>query len=427
MSLTGNQLLAALSEFLDDSWSSTSTSAGTTSTVVDINLQRFRENANEESFIRFTEDSTVPGILNLVRRVSNFTGSTLTFAPVLPQAVESGKDYQIHRWDPAKKFRALDRARILAFPQVAKIVVDETVTSDGESTELAIPSSIRRGPAQVWYEDDLAPTVRWNILANPHLTSTSSWTATSVTAAAYADALTNLTIPRVETSCVKLTSGVAGSLSQALGSTYAALMAGRRVSFGCWVYSRTAGPTVSINDDAGSPTSSTAHAGGGWQFLQVSRNISGTNASTLTFAINPLTNNAVFVERAYAGAIDRIPLTYSNLIPRRGVHRDDDDASVRLMYAAPKGRQYRMEGRTPVTALGTDVATQGAATMEVGENDQDLLISTAARILLTWEGMSAGDIEKVFPQVAMAEARFRELQEDWKRRYPRQGFVSPAW
>ena len=426
MSLTGNELLTALSVFLDDSWSSTTDSAGTTTTLVDSTLQRFRANANEESFIRFTEDSTTPGNLNLVRRITNFTGSTPTFAPAAPQAVETAKDYQIHRWDPAKKFRALDRARILAFPQVAKIVVDETVTSDGESTEIAIPSSIRRGPAHVWYEDELSPTVRWNILANPKLTSATSWTATSVSAATYTEALTDLTVPRIEDSCVKLTSGLSGSLSQALGATYAAVMAGRKVSFGAWVYSLSATPTVSITDDSATSTSA-AHGGLGWQFLQITRNVVGTNATTLTFKINPLTDNAVFVERAYAGAINRIPITYSNLIPRKGVHRDDDDAMLRLMYSAPRGRQYRLEGRTPVTALGTDAATQGTATMEVGENDQDLLLATAARILLTWEGMSSGEIEKVYPQIAVAEQRFKEMAEDWRRKYPSSGWIRPAW
>lgn len=426
MTLTGEQLLTALSVFLDDSWDSTTTSAGSTTTLTDTTLQRFRENANEESFIRFTEDSTVAGNLYLVRRINNFTGSTLTFGPATPQTVETAKDYQIHRWDPAKKFRALDRARILAFPQVAKIVVDETVTSDGHSTELTIPTSIRRGPAQVFYEDVLSPQSYWNLLTNPTLRDSTGWTATSVTASTYTGLVTDLLIPRHETSCVKLLTGASGNIAQSLGATAAAAYAGRRMSFGAWVYSRTAGCTVSITDDSATSTSTT-HGGLGWQLLTVSRDIAGTNATTLTVKINPLTNNAVYVEHAFFGAIDRIPQTYTNLVPRKGIHRDDDDTNLYLQYAAPKGRQYRMVGRTPVTALGTTVATQPTNTMEVGENDQDLLIATAARILLTWEGMSSGEIEKMYPQIAVAEHRFKEMVEDWKRRYPQSGFVTPAW
>jgi hypothetical protein len=424
MSMTGEALLTAFSEFLNDLWSSTTTALGSATTLTDSALQRFGDKANEEAFIRFTEDSGTPGNIYLIRRTSRFLTDTFTFAPAVPQAVESGKDYQVHRWDPEKKFRALDRARILAFPQVAKIVVDETMTSDGESIELPIPSAIRKGPAQVWYESPISPSVSWNILTNPELLTSSGWTATSVTAATYGRQTSDELVPKMEDSCVKLTSGALGSLNQPLGATVAARYAGRRVSFGAWVYSRTAGCTVSITDDAATSTSA-AHGGLGWQFLTVSRDVSGTNATTLTPKINPLTNNAVFVERAYFGQVDRIVVPYTNgPLHRNGIHRNDDDANLYLKRPAPRGYQYRLVGRTPVTALGTNTTTQTTNTMEVTEADQDLLLATAARILLTWEGMASGDIDKLFPQIAAAEARFNEMKTDWQRRYPRSGFVS---
>lgn len=423
MSLTGQQLLTALSIFLDDYWASTSTSAGTTTTVVDTALQRFGEKANEEAYIRITEDSTTPGNIYLIRRITSFTGSTLTFAPVLPQAVESGKDYELHRWDPAKKFRALDRARILAFPQVANIIVNEALTSDGYSTEITIPSAMRKGPAQVWAEVPLSPNVTWNLLSNPNLASMTGWTATSVTAAVYDRSANDQVVPKLENSCIKLTSGASGYISQSLSATLAAAMAGRRVSAGAWVYSRTSGATVVIVDDSGTLATSTTHGGAGWQFLQVSGNVTGTNATTLTMRIVPSTNNATFVERAYFGQVDRISLDYKALMPRDGIHRDDDDAMLYLKYPAPRGYQYRIVGRTPVSALGTVASTQVTNTMEVSETDQDLLLATAARILLTWEGMSAGEIEKAFPLIAVAEQRFKELEKDWRRSYPRAGSV----
>ena len=424
MSLTGAQVLTAFSIFLDDYFASTSTSAGTSTTVVDTTLQRYGEKANEEAFVRLTEDSTTPGNIYLVRRVTGFTGNTLTIAPAFPQAVESGKDYELHRWDPAKKFRALDRARILAFPQVANIIVNETLTSDGFSTELTIPSAIRRGPSQVWVEQPLSPSISWNLLTNPNLTSMSSWTASSVTTATYTRTANDHIVPKLEPSCVKLTSGGAsGYIAQAMSASIAASMAGRRVSAGAWVYSRTAGSLVRIVDDSGTLASSTAHAGGGWEFLQVSGNVTGTNATTLEIRILPVTNNAVFVERAFLGQVDRISLDYKTLLPRDGIHRDDDDAKLYLKYPAPRGHQYRLVGRTPITSLGTDLTTQTQTSMEIAEADQDLLLATAARILLTWEGMSSGEIEKNFPMLAIVEGRFKELQEDWRRRYPRGGYI----
>lgn len=423
MARTGAQLERALSEFLDDSWSSSSDGAGSTTTLVDSALKRFGDRALEEGFIRFTEDSTTPGNIWLVRRVTRFVTDTATFSPAVPQAVETAKDYEFHRWDPAQKFAALDRARILAFPQVAKIVVDETYTSDGESAEVPIPTSIRRGPAQVYYEEPLSPTARWNILTNPQLKTATSWTATSVTAATYARTANDLLVPRIEDSCVLLTSGASGSLNQPLGATVAARYAGRRMSFGAWVYSRTAGCTVSITDDSATSTS-TAHSGLGWEFLTVSRNIAGTNATTLTVKINPLTNNAVFAERAFFGQIDRLSTPFPNgPMQRLGVHRDSDDANLYLKRPAPRGYQYRLVGRTPVTALGTTAATQVTNSMEINEEDQDLLIATAARVLLTWKGMSTGEMDKQYPQIAAAEQRFKEMRADWSRRLPRGGFI----
>lgn len=423
MSLTGAALLTAFSVFIDDYFASTSTSAGTTTTVVDTTLQRFGEKANEEAFVRLTEDSGTPGNIYLVRRVTGFTGNTLTIAPAFPQSVETGKDYELHRWDPAKKFRALDRARILAFPQVANIIVNETLTSDGYSTELTIPSAIRRGPSQVWAEQPLSPSISWNLLTNPNLTSIDGWTRAGVTAATYTRTVNDHVVPKLEPSCVKLTSGSSGYIYQNMSTTIAAAMAGRRMSAGAWVYSRTAGSLVRITDDSGALASSTAHGGTGWEFLQVSANITGTNATTLRPEIHPVTNNAVFVERAFFGQVDRISLDYKTLVPRDGIHRDDDDSRLYLKYPASRGHQYRLVGRTPITALGTDITTQTTNTMEVSEADQDLLLATAARILFTWEGMSAGEIDKTFPMIAVVESRFKELRTDWARQYPRSGFI----
>lgn len=422
MAMTGEELLVELSKLLDDYFASTTTGAGTTSTLVDTALQRFGEKANEEAFVRITTESATAGNLYDVRRITTFTGSTITFAPVLAQTVATSMTYQIHRWDPAKKFRALDRARILAFPQVARIVTDETLTSDGVSTELDIPSIVRRGPAHVWAEEPIGDT-SWNLLTNSRLTSTSSWTATSVTAAVYTRTVNDSVIPKLESTCVKLTSGASGTLSQALGATYGSAMAGRRVSFGVWLYSLTNGPVVRITDNAGS-VESDPHMGNGWEFLQVSKDVSGTNTTTLTALIVPGTNNAVYVERALFGAINRIPVSFPILVPRDGVQRDSDEARLLLVRPAPRGRQYRIVGRAPVSELGSNQFLQASNTMEVDTEDQDLLLATAARVLLTWEGMSTGEIDKTFPIISVMEARFRELQEDWKRRYPRAGYIS---
>jgi hypothetical protein len=425
MTLTGADLLEALSEALDDLHQSTTTGAGSTTTLVDSTLAKFGDRANEEAFVRLTEDSAVAGNIWLVRRITRFVTDTLTLDSAVPQIIDTGKDYEIHRYDPRKKFRALDRARILAFPQVAKIVVDETLTSDGTNTQLAIPTSIRRGPAFVWSEEPLDPQIRWNLLTNPRLNSLDGWTASSTTASLYQRTANDFVIPRHEDYCTKLVGN--GTYRQSLGSTLAAAAAGRRASVAAWVYSRYATPTVTVIDDSGTIITSNTHGGAGWQFLTGSATITGTNATTLTVSINTGTANAVFVERVWFGFVDAIKTDYPHPVRRRGTHRDEDEAFLRIRAAVPRGYQYRLEGRTPVTALGETAATQVTNTMEVSETDQDLIIYTAMRILLTWEGMGTGEMEARYPEIAAAEARFKELEEDWKRRYPQSGYLDSSW
>lgn len=434
MALTGVQLLSALGQFLNDNFSSTTTSNGAANgtTITDTALQMFGDRANEEAYIRVTTDSSPTGNLYLVRRATQFLVNTFTVSPGFPQEVQSGATYEVHRYDPAMKFQALDRARLLAFPQVAKVVVDETLTSDGWNIELPIPTSIRRGPAQVWAEVPLPVSVKWNVIPPTpsalNAAAIGTWTATGVTAAAYTRSAQDTKVPKIEASCIRLSSGLSGnySLTASQLNITAANAAGRRFTFGCWIYSRTSAPTISITDDAGTSTS-TVHQGLGWEFLTVSRDISGTNATTLTLKINPLTNNAIFAEHAFLGNVDAIVMDYTTPIMRYGVFRDDSHSVLRIKRPAPIGFQYRIEGRSPVSALGTNLTTQTTNTMEVGENDQDLIISTAARILLTWIGMGAGEMEDAYPLLKESKDRFTEMEEDWKRRYPRSGFLDSSF
>lgn len=426
MSLTGNQLIVALSQFIDDYWASVTTTAGSTTTLTDSALAQFGEKATEEAFVRLTTDSAVAGNLNQVRRVTTYLSGTMTVAPAFPQSVATAITYELHRYDPAAKFRALDRARILAFPQVAKIVEDETLTSDGLTTELEVPDSIRRGPAQVYVEVPLPPSVRWNIIpeTSNKLTSITGWTlGANATASTYTRGEHDLIIPRLENSCLKVKTTGTSTLTMAFGATAAATYAGRKMTFGVWIYDTNDGTTVSILDDS-TTTTSAQHQGRGWEFIQVSRDVDAINATTLTVRINYGSGHTTFAERAYFGNTGKIDNQYQQgPMPRKGVYRDDSHAILMLDRPAPRGFQYRLVGRTPVTALGTTLATQATNTMEVSETDQDLLLATAARILFTWAGMSTGELDQALPQISLTEQRFKELKTDWERKYPRMSFI----
>lgn len=415
MALDGQTLLRGLSEFLDDLWVSETTEAGTSggTTLVDDLLERLGREGVVNRYFRLADEPYT------VRRATTFTTETVTVAPAFSAQVAAATEYEMHRYDPEKKFRALERARLLAYPDLAVLRIDDTTTADGENRDFSLPASLRKGPAQVWAEEPLDPTAAWNLLTNPRLTSTTGWTASGLTATVYTRAVTDTLIPRHETSCLRLDGD--GTLTQALTS-YATTAAGRRFSFGVWVYSRTAGPTVSIIDSSVTGESE-AHQGRGWEFLTCSMTIASDTAA-LSVKVSTNADIVVYAERAYAGVIDRIPIKYPHHIVRRGVRRDDNAAEVWLEHAPLRGTQLRFIGRDPLSSLGTDPTTQADLTMEVDDENVVLLYAKAARTLFLWEGWTTDQIDQ---KVGEAEAQYREQQEKWRVKYPTSGFIDTGW
>lgn len=429
MSRTGAQLLTDFSDFIGDNWASVCTSAGASdgTTLVDTLLQRYGRDLIRDGYIRVTQSGSNQYV---VRRVSNFTTSTATLAPAFPAQVASSSAYEFHRYDPARKFAALDRARYLAYPQLAVIAFDDTVTGDGQESQFLVPSTIRKGPVQVYEEKYLSPLQGWNPLSHPALDVLTNWTAATLTAAIQARIDQDWLIPKYAAQfCTKLTG--AGSYTQAVSAmsgVTAARAAGRKVTFGMWVFTLTATSVrVKITDDS-TTTYSSYHTGTGWQFLQVTKTVTNTNATTLTVGYESSTSNTVsFVMNAMMRFGAKIGIPYPTEIPTRGLWRDDTNQEVHLTRRPKQGYQLRFIGRSPLSALGTTASTQVTATMEVDQASQELLFAKAARILFTEAGMSAGDIEKEFPKISAVEKTFAEMAPDWEYNLPYADAVDGWW
>lgn len=152
MARTGTQLMDAFSIFIDDSWQSTATSDGTTATIVDTALQRFGTDGVRGAYARNTEPAHAA--LWEIRRISDLTTFTATVTPVFGTKLDTADAYEIHRWDPAAKFTALDEAAKRIGHHISQLVFDETLTSDGIATSYTIPSTLRTGPVVVQVESD---------------------------------------------------------------------------------------------------------------------------------------------------------------------------------------------------------------------------------------------------------------------------------
>jgi len=416
MARTGEQLLSDFSRFIDDSWESEATASGIAdgSTVVDEAFRRFGRETRLDGYIRVGTE---------VRRINGFAGSVATVSPPFSTQVLSGTAYSYHNYDPAKKLTSLDRARLLAYPQLAIVRVNETLTSDGKSRELDVPANLRKGPIEVWQETRLGVKHNWNLLTTPELNAVAGWTATAAAVLPYERNRFDDVVPRLNLTALRAVFEVNGTFAQTVGNMQnvtAAAAAGRKMAFGAFVYCMVPDAIHTYVEDDTGKTYSDYHSGTGWQFLPVTKTISTTNATTLEVGFEAETAVVAFLEEAWFLFGQAIPLCFDTLLVKRTVWHDDSAHKVFLSRTPDRGHQLRLIGRDRLTALDGDTTRA----MEVDEASQELLFAKAARSLFTLVGMSTGAVEAQFPKIQEVESRFNEMSEDWKHNAPASGFLN---
>ena len=421
--ISGCDLLVGFSKFINDYWEDSTTSAGSASfnTLVDTSLARFGDDQILDFYVRIT------GAGNLqyeIRRITQFISSTGTVFvdPPFSEQVPTSLEYQIHRYDPSLKFQCLDEARLRddVFEHAFRLIYDDTSTSDGLSDWYDINPDIRSGPMYVFVEDPQSVNTDWNVLSNPVGDSMTNWAAAGTTATIVNESNIDRLIPKYDTSCMKLATAAAatGTLAQTVGSMSitASEAAGRRMSFGMWVYTKdTSGVKIQLSDDDGD-TPSSLHGGTGWELLTVEKNISPTNATTLTATLivaGGTTGATAFFNRAwlYYGESNLIQDVY----PWREAHlirRDATTQKVQLSWVPTNGRQIRMVGRQYLSELGSLASTQCTNTMELDEGTAQILYGAAAEILYEREGLTTEEFESIARRIQIID-RKKDATKAW--------------
>jgi hypothetical protein len=422
---TGQELLTGLGQFIDDDWTGTTTSAGTTTTLIDTSQTDFGEMAMVDGWIKITS-GTADGE---VRRVTINDGSTtITVSPAFSAAIATSVTYEFHRWEPQDKLQSLDRARFIGFPHISTVVEDATVTTDGDERRFMFGSDIAAGPYTCWREDPLEIDPDWNVLLNPKGDVLTGWTLSAGSVALYEGGNWDRQIPKYDLICTQLTipDTTAVSYSQ-LAANFtgltAANAAGRRVAYGEWVYARTASRvTVKITDDAGS-SESDPHQGRGWEFLEVEHDVDGDNTTILTPSLEVSSGAVmtVFWERAWF-TLGTLPDIYDAQITNIRVQRDGSSQTVFLPDVVPEGYQLKLVGRGHLSALSESLT----ATMEVDDGMAELLYAYAARTLFEEAGLSSEDSNVINGRIATVINRVRETSQffDTKLAHP-PGIRSP--
>jgi len=431
--LTGTALLTGFGRFIADLFESTTTGAGTTTTLVDTKLTEFGDRRLEGWYIRITLAGTNQWV---VRRINNFAAATgtATVTPAFPATTGNATTYELHRYDPTEKFRALDDARAGVFTDVFTVLRDESITGDGISTEYAIPSGISGSPVAVFLETPLSPGMQWNTLTNPYMDSLTGWAASGGTATIVNQSQADPGVPKYDSAATKwtipLNTAVTYQQLAAQLSITPAQVAGRSMVAAMWVYSRVAGRvTLSVSDDSGTLTNlvtTGTHTGRGWQMLAVTVAISASASTTLTVSLNVTTGAAmvVFMNRAFFFLGDQFPIRFDSE-PFSNVEFDSNYQRFKLPYGVRRGWQLRVVGKAILSPLGNTAATQVTNTMEVTEQTAMLLYAEAAGVLFRRLGLKVNDVANLQKNMAIVDEQRQRLRMEWQLPSPARRIESP--
>jgi hypothetical protein len=435
MTRTGEQMLTLVSDLLNDDETFTTTGAGNSAatTVVSTQLAKYGDGRLLGRHVRLTATPFT------TRRCSANVQSTgtLTVGEAFAAQVASSVGFQLHKYEPAKVFRALDAARLEVMDSAFKIVLDDTITADGLMHPFDVPTAIEQGPHLVFFETPMACNVSWNFLASPELAATTYWTAASLTASTVAYSQYDLLIPKyTDLNATKLvaTLNQAGTYRQTVANMTngitAAKAAGRKVTMAMWVYCTLASRiTLSILTDAGTLATGTAHQGKGWELIFVEGTVAGDNATVLTASLNVSSGAALtaYAQRAwmYFGEKERVVDGHFNMEHPVRARMDDTQRHFLLDETPPRGTQLRVQGKAPLTALGTTVTTQSTNTMEVDEKSALIVAAKAVEILLGDGMIATDDVGAIQAKLAAVGARFPEMKRQWAHKTPQFAFRSP--
>lgn len=195
-------------------------------------------------------------------------------------ASESGSvTFELYKYDPTMLRDMLNDAAYQTYPALHKRVIDRSLTPFPQQTLYTLPSTIRN-VQQVWLErrieaGDYAENVVKGLDCDLEGTTISDdWTAASATIA-YESETTDpdnfLVFSGEQSGKMTVSSGATGQayLTVASPTSYV----GQELNWTIWVYfdspSSTSSVKAAIRTDAGSWTVGTAHAGNGWERLEV--------------------------------------------------------------------------------------------------------------------------------------------------------------
>uniref|UniRef100_A0A6M3JUI5 Uncharacterized protein n=1 Tax=viral metagenome TaxID=1070528 RepID=A0A6M3JUI5_9ZZZZ len=422
MTKTLASLRQGLSEWVGDWWSGT-VDSGEKNFLNDAALADKRDQANSGQWVLFVSGTTSGTDDGQIRLIDSYSDEDnkyeIRWRRPLSADLVAAVVYEIHRYHPDDIKRALNFARLSAYPYIYRFIDDSTTYVQESQREYALPSSMEGSPDEVYITDTI--TINDEILENNGF---EDWDSSS-DPADWGTA-TNLTLAQETTfvwegnnSCKCTSTAAAGSLPQTISS--ASAYAGQKLTFSAPVYANSATRIRLSIYDGTNTTYSSYHGGSGWEELTVSATMPAS-PSELTVKVEVAAGTAMvfYVDGAcHLWASRRKP----SGTPQPILNYRVNGTLLELPHCPATGRFIRVVGKGLLSSVSSD-------TDEMEVSDPQTFILYAASYLYLLEQSAARkptDSTEIYKEIGRTQARLAQLKRECGMESKAQLRISPDW
>ena len=336
------------------------------------------DDALNEHFVRITAGAN----LDVMRFVSDYTAATSTITvsgPVLATDGATNVTFEVYRLDPSRLINHLNDAAHAAFPALHQEINDRTLNTGAGQGYYARPSTIpARWVRQIYLSDRLrAKSFANNLLQTLNCdfeNGTDDWTGGSITFSAESAGSGQpdnyVVFASGKSGKLVVTASYTGTIFLTVPSGTAYV--GQEVNFVIWVYSKTASRVAACVQESGTTVATgTAHSGGGWEQLSVSRVIAqGSTSVKVGITISAGASFTCWADEAIAVAGPSEPPHDTDFALMEWQEEGD---YIHLLESVPPERALLIRGAAPLSTV-----TIGTDTMQINETHRKLLYMYAA-------------------------------------------------
>ena len=352
-----------LSEEIGDYQSLTTTSAGNSAgtSVVDTGLKNLPGGDRDAAFDGWHILVTSGANTGESRRIENYISNSTTL--VVQEAFSGGAvdttvTYELHRYDPAQKHQAIDRAIEEIFPFLYLPIRDETIVVDDRLSNSD-------------FETFSGGFTGWTEVGSPTVTADTTYVIHgSQSAKAVGD------------------SGAAGQLTQAPIINMNELT-NKAVTFKCWVWCATADTArIRLDWDGSDIESSTYHKGQSeWELLDVIASVP-TSATQVKAVLEVVASGTAYFDASWllAGTIQKYTIPSSiiagpHYLTEQGDELDPTGEYYPIRGGPTSGRRLRFEGMGLLSRPSSD-----SSTTEVGAPQSNIITAYAGMYFFRTQG-----------------------------------------